>query len=218
MWRFVLAENIPAGVAENFLILRCGATSPCAVTSKPLVCCGVKPAAAYDNMKALLEATAAIRRVRRIIALGFGLQLCVWLKVPPLGAQSVPRLAHRRENPRLTETFFWHLATSLAPSGAANGRHWGPTMRCERSRTDRWISGAFRFLVSYMPLACACDAAKNSRAGRQTFDRRLRTAALLTTSVVTRGEDARGPLVSHTSTASAVAGKHALLRRRNAAA
>ena len=64
--------------------------------------------------------------------------------------------------------------------------------------------------MSYMPLACACDAAKNSRAGRQTFDRRLRTAALLTTSVVTRGEDARGPLVSHTSTASVVAGKHAL--------
>ena len=106
MWRFVLAENIPAGVAENFLILRCGATSPCAVTSKPLVCCGVKPAAANRNMKALLEATAAIRTVRRNIALGFRLQRCVWLKVPPLAAQSVPRLTHERENPRLTRLFF----------------------------------------------------------------------------------------------------------------
>ena len=135
---------------------------------------------------------------------------CVWLQRPPLGSQRVPALlscARAPDNEGGPDFFFGRVVLSET---AANGRHWGPTMCCERSRTDRWISGAFRFLVSYMPLACACDAAKNSRAGRQTFDRRLRTAALLTTSVVTRGEDARGPLVSHTSTASVVAGKHAL--------
>ena len=39
-----------------------------------------------------------------------------------------------------------HLAICKA---AANGRHCGPTMRCERSRTDRRTLGAFRYHTGF---------------------------------------------------------------------
>ena len=51
------------------MFVRCVATRPCAVTSKPLLCCSDSAAAALRRVKAwLLEATAAKRIVRRSMA------------------------------------------------------------------------------------------------------------------------------------------------------
>ena len=72
VWKGVLPEN-PGRSHQNLLNCALRFTSPCAVTSKPLLCCSESAAAALCSMKALLEATAAIRRVRRIIAHGFRL-------------------------------------------------------------------------------------------------------------------------------------------------
>lgn len=61
--------RIPAEVVEKLLIHALRFTSPCAVTSKPLLCCSETAAAALRKRKALLlEATAAKRMVRSILA------------------------------------------------------------------------------------------------------------------------------------------------------
>ena len=65
----MFCRRIPAEVEENLLNYALRFTSPCAVTSKPLLCCSDSAAAALGNRKALLlEATAAKRIVRSILA------------------------------------------------------------------------------------------------------------------------------------------------------
>ena len=128
-------------------------------------CCSESAAAALRNVNALLlEATAAKRMVRSILAVSCLRKRSVRLQRLPLGSQRALRHSLARENEPRCQGCSIFLGQVDSRTRAANGRHWGPTMRCERSWIDRRLLGAFRFLVSYVPLACLLDRPRQNTA------------------------------------------------------
>ena len=127
---------------KTFLIGALRFTRPCAVTSKPLACCGAMPAAAYCNMKARLEATAAIRRVRRIIAHGFRLAALRMGQGASARPSDRPAPQGQAREPDFAADF---LFVTRPTRRSANGRHSGSIPCGKRSWTDRSVLGAFRF-------------------------------------------------------------------------
>ena len=94
----LFCRRIPAEVHQKLLIRALRFTSPCAVTSNPLLCCSESAAAALRRRKALLqEATAANRIVRRSMVGYLLANRCGWLSAPPLRSSESCALAHARE-------------------------------------------------------------------------------------------------------------------------